>query len=825
MDTLLQDLRFGFQSLRKRPLFAVIAIGSLGLGIGSATTMFSVVNTVLIDSVPFSRGNRLVNVWLVAEGARNDPGLIGRTWDRLPLSQQQYRDWQAANTAFEALAVHNGIQTTLTTSDGADRIWMGTGSASLLSVLDVQPALGRWFRPEEEGATAGSGAAPVTVISHEMWQARWGGNPAVLGTTVNLDGRDHTVIGVLPPGFRLRHLGMHWLGADSNGRRDAWVTIGTPSFGRGNNLEAIGRLAPKVADDRAIAELTRILEKAKPGTLVRLASRSSDETDGLTSPLLLLLGATGLLLVIGCANVAALSMGELVTRRRELATRLALGAPARRIARQLLTENLVLGFFGSLLGIGLALAGTRLMVVIGPPLPRLDAVRLDLRVLAFAVAVGITAVLASGTLPALVSARRSRDTLRFDPMRSATRRRSRLERLVVATEVALTVVLLIVGGLLRRSLSRLLAVDPGFDPAGLATARVAFAAPPVAGSGGARPSLAEIIQREREASARVYTEILPRLQALPGVSAASASTRLPFPGETNTSTVSIVERDGTTRQFSAQIERVTTGYHETLRIPLREGRVFTNADTASAPRVLVISENVARRYWPGQSPICARIRGLSPDEATIVGVAGNVKRNSLGVKADPVIWLPLMQPGGLDLRPVVRTAGDPGALLPAIRRVVKSVDAGIPVTELSTVPALIRASASNERYRMLLMTVFGALGCALAAVGVFGVSARSVAQRSREFGIRLALGAEHRRLMGQVLSESIVLGAVGIAVGLAAALALGRTLSGFLFGIVSWDPVTYGAVIVLVLGMIVAASLVPVRRVTRLAPADVLRHE
>lgn len=809
MDTLLQDLRFGLRTLRKRPMFAAIAAATLGLGIGSATTMFSVVKTVLVESVPFEGRARLVNVWQIAKGAQGAPGLVGQTWDRLPISFVQYRDWQIANTVFDAVAVHNAVQATLTTPDGADRVRIGFGSASLLSVLGVQPVLGRWFRPDEEGRKPGEGAAPVAVLSRETWQARFGGNPKVLGTTVTLDGRAYAVIGVLPAGFRLRYLGMHWLGADRDGRRDVWVPIGTPGLGNGNNLEAIARLAPGVPDDRAIAEAARIFEVSRPGALVRLADRASDETRGLTSSLLLLFAATGLLLLIGCANVAALLLGEFAARRRELSTRMALGAGTNRIVRQLLTETLVIGLLGCALGIGLAFAGTRLMVALGPPLPRVDAIRVDPGVLAFAIVAAMFAVAASGTLPAMTSARHSRAAATLDPSRGASRARGRLERAVVASEVAMTVVLLVVGGLLGRSLSRLLAVDPGFDPAGLATVRIA---------------LPDDRLRTAETAAAAYDEILTRIRALPGVMAASATTRLPFPGETNTSTASFVALDGSRRQFGAQQERVLPGYHETLRIPLREGRTFTAADDRAGEPVVVVSENIARRYWPGRSAIGARISWNGRD-VTIVGVAGDVRRNSLGAASDPVIWSPLLQVRDRDLRLVARTAGDPAPLLPAMRRVIQSIDARIPVTEPNSVPALIRASASEERYRTTLMLAFGALGCLLAAVGVFSVAARSVAQRTREFGIRLALGADYGRLMRRVLGESVGLGAVGVGIGLLAALGVSRMVGAFLFGLAAWDPVTYVAVTLAVLLVVAVATLVPIRRVADLAPVDVLRHE
>jgi putative ABC transport system permease protein len=808
VDTAFQDLRFGLRTLRTRPVFAVIAVATLGLGIGSATTMFSVVETVIIDAVPFGGTARLVDVWQVAKGAQGAPELVGQTWDRLPLSFQQYRDWQAGNTAFESIAVHNAIQATLMTDDGADRVQIGFRSASLLSVLGVRPVMGRWFTAEDEGWKPAEGAAPVVVISHEMWRTRLGGDPGVLGRSVTINGRSSTIIGVLPSGFSLRHLGMHWQGADRDGKRDVWAPIGAPGLGNGQNLEAIARLAPGVPEERALAEATEIFRASQSSAQVRLADRATEETQGFSGGLLLLLAASSVLLLIACANVAALSLGELVARRRELSTRAALGAWTGRVVRQLLTEMLALGSLGSLVGVGLAFTGTRLMVAMGPPLPRAGAIHVDLRVLAFAAAAGVLAAAAAGTLPAVVGARGSLAAMTA-AARTTSRSRGRVERAIVTLQVAMTVVLLVVGGLLARSLTRLLAVDPGFNAVGLASVRIA---------------LPEDRLRTPEIAGGIYREILSRLQALPGVTAASASTRLPFPGETNTSTAFFVDGNGDRRQFSAPQENVLPGYHETLGIPLREGRTFTDADSASGQPVVIVCENLARRYWPDRSPVGETLR-WNGREVTIVGVAGDVKRNNLAAVSDPVIWSPLLQQRGPDLRLVARTGGDPAGLLPAMRAAVHAVDRRIPVTEASTMPDLIRLSATEERYRTSLMVVFGALGCLLAAVGVFGVSARAVALRGREFGIRLALGADHRRLMRSAIGENVRMGAVGLAFGLVAALPAARSAGAFLFGVMAWDPATYVVVALLVMATIAAASLVPIWRIALVAPADVLKDE
>ncbi|MGW8267484.1 MAG: ABC transporter permease, partial [Longimicrobiales bacterium] len=438
MESIAKDLRFAFRNLARRWVFGAVAVLTLGLGIGSATAMFSVVDGVLLQSVPFQDPARLVNVWLTTEGARGAPGLVGRTWDRLPFSLEEYRTWRAQATAFDAVAVHNAVETTLTGEGPAVRITLGVGSASLPEVLGVQPLMGRWFLPDEEGDGTTS-AADVTVVSYETWVGRLGADPDILGKTLKLSGTPHTVIGVLPSGFRLRHLGMHWLGEDTRGFREVWVPIGGAAPGNGNNLEAVARLAPGVDIQAAATETLRILNETGYDEVVRIVPRSEDETHALASPLVILLAATGILLLIGCANVATLALGEMKSRGPELSTRSALGAGRVRIVRQLLTESLVVGLGGSVLGVALAFGGTRALVALAPPLPRVETVGVDLRVLVFAILLGVAASILFGTVPAVLS------TSGFNPgmpaaTRTASMRRSRLERWMVCAEIALTVV-------------------------------------------------------------------------------------------------------------------------------------------------------------------------------------------------------------------------------------------------------------------------------------------------------------------------------------------------------------------------------------------------
>jgi putative ABC transport system permease protein len=813
MGSLAQDLRFAVRSLRRRPAFAAVSVLTLGLGIGSAAAMFSVVDGVVLRSVPFRDPGRLVDVWLTADWARGGPGLVGRTWDRFPLSFAEFRAWQAQNTVFEGVAVHNAIETTLTGAGPAERISIGHGSASLLSVLGTQPVLGRWFLPSEEGDRPG-GAAPVTVVSYNTWQTRLASDPNVLGREIVLDGTSRTIVGVLPRAFRLRHLGMGWLGEDRRGEPDVWVPLGTVGLGdNGNNLEAIARLSPHVPLEDALVETTAILRSVREGSVVRIVPRSEDETSGLASPLFLLLTATGVLLLIGCANIATLALAELHTRKPELATRGALGAGRGRIVGQLMVESLALGAMGTAVGILLAIAGTRALVRLAPPLPRVEAVGINPAALGFSIALGVLAALLSGTLPALLSARASAAGMAVTT-RTATGRRGGFERWLVAGEMALTVVLLVAGGLLSRSLDRLLTVDPGFPAEGLAT--VSVYCPEDRLEDRYRPG-ADVVT--------AYDEILARIRAIPGVMKASAITRLPFPGLSSTNNLILpATGDEAERHIAGQQLFAMPDYFETMGIPLRAGRFLPPDARPGEPIAVVVTKNIARRYWPAGSPI-GRSFTMWGATATIVGVTGDVRRNALGVEPDPAFYVSLRQRPAREVSFVARTAGDAGALAAKMAATVRAYDPGIPVRQVTTVPDLIRESTAQERYRTLLMEVFGILATVLAAVGVSGITARGVSRRTREMGVRFSLGAEGRGLVAMVVGDALLPALCGAAVGLVLAAAAGRLIAGFLFGVSAFDAPTYGAAAGFLIVVSLAASWLPARRVASLDPAEVLRAQ
>jgi putative ABC transport system permease protein len=813
LDSIRQDLRFALRMLRRRTVYGTVAVLTLGLGIGAVTTMFSVVDAVLIQSVPFREPDRLANVWVTAERARGNPGLMGRTWDKVPLSLEKYRALQASNTVFEGVAVHNADEATLTGIGPGERIALGFGSASLASVLGVMPVQGRWFLPAEEG-TGNNDVAKVAVVSFETWRDRLGSDPDVLGRPLILDGVSHTIVGVMPEGFRLRHLGSHWAGEDRRGIRDAWVPIGAPGrggLGEGNMLEAIVRLRPDVNLHHAVTEARQILlVDGWDGDDVRIVPRSEDETQGLGSLLILLLGATGLLLLIGCANVATLALAELQWRWCELSIRAALGAGRGRIIRQLLVESLVLGSLGSLVGVILAYAGTDILVALAPPIPRVEAVGLDHRVLAFAVFMGILAATLVGALPALLSARVSQTRV-SNEVRVGTSGRKTLERSLVSIQFTFTVVLLVSCGLLMRSLHRLLDVDPGFDPEGLATVEV---------------YLPDTGYQTDEEMKIAYDEILSRISAIPGVTSASAIDRLPFPGGTRSAWVRVPATDGgETVDIHLLSLSAMPGYHDVMGIPLVMGDDLPRTEAEDPAGSILISEDIARRYWPGSSPIGIQVYLWGRQPLTIVGVVGDVRRNSLGGDIDPAIYGSLRERRPRTFSLLARTDGDAAPLSGEIRDAVRGFDEDIPLRRATTMSALVVESTWQERYLTMLMTLFGVLAALLAAGGIFGQTTQDVARRSKEMGIRMSLGAEEGGLVRAEMQKAFLTGLFGTVAGLVVSIWAARLLSGLLFGINSFDALTYGMVAGALALVSLWASYLPARRITSLDPARILRAE
>ncbi|UCG87922.1 MAG: ABC transporter permease [Gemmatimonadota bacterium] len=815
IESILQDVRFGIRLLRRRTLFTSVAVLTLGLGIGATTAMFSVVDGVLLKPLPYNEPDRLVSVWQTMPSWEGTTGPEGRLWDRARLTYSQYKDLSEKSTVYEGLAVYQaGIwdDATLTGVGDPAELRAGAATASLLPLLGVQPLLGRWFLPEEEAFGAGDGAS-VVVVSHEFWHGRLGGSSEALGRIITIDNRSFTIVGILPPGFRIHWLSTSLAGGGDPGRRDVWFSTGAPGWGafdRAYAWEAVGRLAPGSTLDQARIETSTIMS-AHPDTEgdVRVLPRAGEETHGFASPLVLLFGATALLLVIACGNIATLSLAEVQNRRHEMTTRSALGASAPRIVRLLLSESLVLAVLGSAVGAALAYGGTSFLVALAPPIPRIHEVGVDLRVLGFAVLAGTCAGLVFGTVPAIVSSKSAMTpSLRASGRASAGHRG--FSSTVVALQVALTAMILVAGGLLTRSLSRLMAVDPGFDTGQLATVEV---------------SLPRVRYQTREARLAFFQDVLGELERIPGIGTVSAANSLPFPGRTAGWSVHI---EGPDPEFvgSPFGYHVAPGYLENLGVPLLVGRRLAETDGADAPPVVVINETMARRYWPDGSPLGAQFRYPGSEEpVTVVGVVGDVKKQYLHETTEPAFFIPFGQNPRDRICFVARTEVDAQSVVPFMRQAVWTVDGELAVTNATTVAGLIAQSADQERYRTLLMNVFGTMAALLAAAGVFGVTARSVALRTREMGIRMALGATGTGLVRTTVRGVLYVGVTGTAVGLLGALWTSRVLSRFLFGIEPSDPTTYGAVTVAIVIVCLLSSYAPARRITRVNPVEVLKAE
>lgn len=810
MESIAQDLRFALRTLLRRRLYAGVAVLTLGLGVGAATAMFSVVDGVLLADVQYADPERLMTIWQRIEGREGDT-YAGET----RLMYSQYKALRAQTTAFQDVAVYTGDwgESTLGGGSRPELVNVSPTTASLLPVLGITPVLGRWFLPEEEGEGAGD-RARVTVMSHEIWVRRFAADPDVLGASVVINDISYTVIGVLPPGFRMQWLSASITGADDPGPRDFWVPVGSPEWGEApgsTQWEAIGRLADGITPERARIETGRILTETwpsqHPDAVIR--PRVEEEVRGLGSPILLLFGATGLLLLIACGNVAALSLGEMHGRAQELATRMAIGAGSLRIGRQLITESAVLGLLGSALGALLAVVGTRLLVAMAPPIPRIDQVHVNLVVMTFAAALGTLSGVLCGLAPAVFTARTEVSSTLRAGGRTGSRRQAGLGRWVLAGEIALTVMLLVASGLLARSLTRLVSVDPGFDPRNLATVEVAL---PDARYGWEMGG----------AAWRFTDQVLREMEGIPGVIAVSASSNLPFPDSPSEWAARSNPEDST--YLMPELFNVAAGYLDFLGIPILEGRGFLSSDDENAPPVAVVSRSLARALWGDRYPVGQEM--IYPmGTVTVVGVAGDTRQASLQRDPPLTFYVPFAQHSRPGVTFVARTRVRAEAVLPAMREALWRVDGELAITASGTLERSITESASEERYRTLLMTTFALLATVLAAVGIGGLTARQVSRRTREMAIRKALGAPDAVLLGGVIEWVGLAGASGVGLGLLGAYWLRSLIAAFLFGVGSFDPLTYGGMGVLFLLISVVAAYLPARRLLKVDPVTVLNAE
>jgi putative ABC transport system permease protein len=804
------DVRYAARTLRRTPLFALVAVLTLALGIGANTAIFSVVYGVLLRPLPYAGPGALVSVW---DGGHSEAEFVGvRDRNRTLESVAAYRDRVGISLSGDAEPVQlAGAQVT----------------ADLFHVLGVSPALGRGFTRGED--LPGSGA--VVVLSDALWRARFGADRSIVGRRIELDGAPHTVIGVMPPGFWFpRRETQLWvpLSLDAGHPGPFWGSYGYLFVGR---LRAGATRQQARADVRAIAEQLRVENPVwRPSEQYYFTGLDVIPLDrrivqsGSRRLLLVLLGAVGMVLIIACANVANLLIARGAARERELSLRAALGAGRLRLVRQLITESVVLAAVGGAVGLGLAFAGVRgLLGLLPPDTPRLGDVSVSGGVLAFTAAVALVAGIAFGLVPAL---RLSRPDLVGSLGEGASRggsglRQRRLAAALVVGEIALAVVLAAGAGLLLKSFARLLAVDPGFRTEHIVTARVT---PPKARW--ASPGFAAPVPAMADRQRVFYRQLLERLRGEPAITDVAITNQAPF-GRTND--VIAMWVDGYTTDPNAlevmNDRRVSPGFFQAMGIPLLKGRVFGEADRDDAPLVAVIDAATAAKYWKGRDPIGGRMHYPWPGWITIVGVVGSAKNNDLANEPEPTFYVPFAQSPQADMTVVARTAGDPAGALGAIRAAVHELAPDVPVSEERTMSQRIADSVAQPRFAADLLGAFGALALLLGAVGTYGLIAYNTRRRTRALAGRMALGARAGDVLWAVVREGAILAAAGVLAGLVLALALTRFLRGMLFEVSATDPMTFALVACVLSAVALLASYLPARRATRLDPMIAIRSE
>ena len=798
MDKLLQDLRFSLRSLRRQPGFVAIALTTLALGIGTATAMFTVVNGVLFQPLPFHDPASLATI-----------EIRGASGGIFPLPDADFLALRANHPAFERVAVYSPSSVTLTRSGTPEVLRAAWVSGDFFATLGTQPHLGRLIVAGDDAP----GAAPVAVLSHGFWTRRFGADPNIVGQTIRLNDIARTVVGVGPPGLQF-----------PRNELDVWrnLVIGPPPRRGPFYLTGIARLKPGGSTASARANLDAVAVAVKkqygPGTWAFQAEPLMETLVGQArTPLYILLSAVGFLLLIALANVANLLLARAASRHREVALRVALGAGRARIARQLLTESLLISIAGGGLGILLAIGLTGVLLPLGATIiPRLSEIRIDMTVLVFAAGVSVAAGLLFGTMPAL---RASGGGL-IEPLRDAQRAtaggsRRRLQSALVVAEIALALVLSVGAGLLVRSLIRLERVEVGIRPERLLT--FALSLP------GARYA-------DDNASRAFYMQLLERLRAIPGVEQAAVAVSLPPDQVTVTDSFTAegqVYSPGESAPVGTMVVASETLF-ATLGIPLVRGRVFDERDGAESEGVVIVSRSLADRYYPNGDAVGRRFRIGGPERPEnqwmrVVGIVDDVKYDGLAETPGPAFYLPFRQNAWSQQYVVVRAAVSPQTLVPAVRGAVWSIDRELALARIRTMDEIMAAASANPRFRTFVLTCFGALGLLLALVGVYGVMSYAVSQRAHEMGVRAALGARPGDLLSLVLKDAAFLAGAGIALGVAGALAATTVTRTLLFGVTPTDPATFVIVAVLLAATALVASWLPARRAARVDPLSVIR--
>jgi predicted permease len=807
-----QDVRYGLRVLRKTPGFTAVAVLTLALGIGANSALFSVVNSVLLNPLPFPNPHELVAVY-------SRTGTFGES----SISYPNFLDWQKDNHSFAYLSAFRPDDFNITGVGEPERLHAHMISAEFFRALGLQLLLGRNFRPEEDRA----GAGPVAILSDGVWKRKFGSSREVLGTSITLNGKVYTVIGVAPG---------HITGLSPS---DVYVPIGQwtdPTFRDRRismGMNSIARLRPGVSIEQARADMSRVAEnlaaaypQADKGSGVTLVPLKTDVVGEVRGILLVLLGAVGFVLLIACANVANLLLARSTGRVREFAIRSALGAGPVRVVRQLLTESVLLGIAGGSIGLALAKLGTKVILAALPgTLPRTEEISLDLHVLLYTFGLSLLTGIAFGLVPALKALRPDLHGTLKEGGRGASGARHRAQSVFVAVEMAMAVVLLIGAGLMIRTLSALWKVNPGFDASNVLTFEI---------SSTSEPSVTAEQLRAK------YRATLRQLEGIPDVESLSLlGGSLPMTGDSEVP----FWREGQphpqheTEMTFALFYLVNPDYHRAMRIPVLQGRSFTDQDNEHAPAVALIDANFARKFFPNENPIGKRINlGLIEMQPEIVGVVGHVQHWGLGAREhenlDAQLYLPVWQipdrfwtllAGGSQY--VARTHGSPAGLATSMRQAVEGVDSSAVIYDVRPMEEIVGRSISTQRLTMLLLSVFSGLALVLSAIGIYGVIAYLTGQRTHEIGVRVVLGASREDVLRVVLGQGMRMTLIGVAIGIAAAFGLTRLIARLIYGVGATDPLTFVGVAVLLSAVALCACYIPARRATRVDPLVALRYE
>jgi predicted permease len=798
MTTIWQDLRYGIRRLAKSPVFTATAVLTLALGIGACTAVFSVVNGVLLHPLPYDRSDRLVQLW-------EDPG--GKGLDRNSVAGAQFADWKEQVTTLEGLAAVRRVNLNLTGQGRPERLTALQVSAPYLRILRIQPILGRGFLVDEDQP----GKDKVVVLSHRLWQRSFGGATDLVGRAIRLGGETCTVVGILPAKPPLP--------------RECDVlmpfVLGSEAWHRSrfdHRLQVIGRLRPEATLEQARTEMAAITQRIKPSFPawkkdwgVAVVPMHEQITGGIRPQLWVLFGAVGLVLLIACANVAGLLLAKAVARQREMAIRGALGAGRWRVIRQLLTESILLSLMGGGLGLVTTYWGVGLLRGLGSTtLPRVQEIGVDARALGFVLILSMVTGVVFGLAPALHGAGiHSRDCLKEGSRTSRAGAGSRLRGGLIVAEVAMALMLLAGAGLLLNTLIRLNAVQAGFNPQGVLAMEI---------------SLDERKYPDAERRAAFLTQVIDRLEALPGVEAAATATTLPMSGCTDNSVRDERRPDQDEFYVSADYDFVSVNYYRVMGMHLLKGRFFTQRDDSTgARRVTILNETLARKVFPSEDPVGQRLRFLG-QTWEVVGIVADVRHRGLDRQANEHIYVPQAF-GFLPSNLVVRTKAEPLALAETFRMEILSLDPDQPVSNVRTLEQVVADFAGQRRLMFVLLGLFAAAALGLAALGLYGVMACSVNRRRREIGIRMALGAQPRDVLVQVVAQGLRLACLGLILGWVGSLVLTRVLAHLLFGVTPRDPITLAGVAMLLVAVALLACWLPARRAARIDPMEALRCE